>query len=202
MSSYCSPLTEGFCRLATALGIVLAVVGCSGSSLVEPSSGTSSSPASAAKPPQKGTLRRWPEATSYLRVNLDTQPATVELGPARPSGMDAFWSIASTKGAGSGFFYSDRVRGTDETRVAAAGVPRVQDIHDASIFDYSPASVGPVPVGGIVLVHHLPTNRYLALVLDAIEPVDPKTAGAGPYAYADVTWYLAEDGAVDFSAAF
>jgi hypothetical protein len=70
------------------------------------------------------------------------------------------------------------------------------------MFDYSPVSVGPVPVGAIVLVHHLPTGRYLALVLDAIEPVDPRSAGAGPYGYADVTWYLGEDGAVDFSAAF
>lgn len=202
MYSHRSPATDGVCRLATALAIALAIAGCSGGTAVEPPGGQPGAP-SGAKPPQKGALRRWPEATSYLRVNLDAIPVTVELGPARLSGMDAFWSIASTKAAGSAFFYSDVVRGGDETRVAnAAGIARVQDIRDASTFDYSARSVGPVPVSGIVLLQHLPSDRYLALVLDAIESVDARSAGAGPYAYADVTWYLTEAGAVDFSSAF
>lgn len=180
----------------------MAAVGCGDDSPVEPTRSAPSSPTSSAKPPQKGALRRWPEATSYLLVNLDEQPATVALGPARLSGMDAFWSIASTRAAGSAFFYSDLVRGTGETRVAAAaGVRRVHEIRDASTFDYSAGAVGPVAVGGIVVVHHLPSDRYLAIVLDAIESVDAR-AGTGPYAYADVTWYLTESGGADFSSAF
>lgn len=157
----------------------------------------------ATPPPKKGTLRHWPETTAYLLVNLEQAPATVELGPSRPTGLEAFWSIASTQPGGSGFFYSDAIHKADETRVAyAASVRRVQDIRDASTFDYSAVSVGPVPEGGIVLVHHLPSNRYLALVIDRIEPTDARTAGAGPYAYADVTWYLTEEGGgADFSAA-
>ena len=194
-----SRVTRASGRLATVTALAFAVVGCS----VDPISSPPNATASRAKPPLKGTLRRWPEATSYLLVNLDTQPASVELGPARAAGMAAFWSIASTKDAGSAFFYSDLVRGTDETRVAlAATAHRVQDIHDASTLDYAAGSVGPVAVRGIVLVHDRPSDRYLALVLDAIEAVDPRGAGSGPYAFADVTWYLTEQGAADFSNAF
>jgi hypothetical protein len=35
----------------------------------------------------------------------------------------------------------------------------------------------------------------------AIHPTDPRTAGAGPYAYADVTWYLTGLDQVDFATA-
>ena len=78
----------------------------------------------------------------------------------------------------------------------------MKEIRDATRFDYSDTSVGPVPVGGIVLVEHVPTGRYLAIVVDAIEPVTTPTAGAsGPFAFADVTWYLTADGTADFSAA-
>jgi hypothetical protein len=155
---------------------------------------------------QTGQLRRWPEAQSHLSVSVDadTELASAALGPARPSSINAFWSIASTKGAGSGFFYAepprDGVLGAT-SQVALARSARVQDIRDASALDYSEASIGPVPPGGIVVVHNPATRRYLALVVDTIEPVDPRTAGAGPYAYADVTWYLAEAGSADFSSA-
>lgn len=158
----------------------------------------------AASPVQRGQLRAWPETTTYLNVDLlDPNVAAVELGPGRPEGLSAFWSIASTYGAGSAFFYSDLFRQARETRVAhAATVRRVQDIRDAAAFDYSLTSVGPVPAGGVVLVHHLPTARYLAIVVDAIEPVaDPRLAGAGPFAFANVTWYLTAAGSADFSMA-
>jgi hypothetical protein len=184
-------------RLAAA-GLAVTLLGCGGAR--EPPSAQTDG-TSNATPPQQGTIRQWPEATAYLLVDVDRQPATVELGPPRATGLDAFWSIASTEGGGSGFFYSDAVHGADETRVAyAANVRSIRDIRDASRFDYSAASVGPVPVGAVVLVHHLPSDRYLALVLDVVEATDARTAGAGPYAYADVTWYLGAPGVADFSA--
>ena len=170
--------------------------------IAESSESPRAAQASLAEPPQKGSLQAWPEATEYLLVNLDAQPATIELGPPRPAGLDAFWSVASTKGGGSAFFYSSRIHGSDETRVAHADVARVQDIRDASLFDYVAESVGPVAAGGIVLVHHLPSGRYLALVVDAIATADAKAAGKGPYAFADVTWYLSAEGSGgDFSSA-
>ena len=147
-----------------------------------------------------GHVRGWPEATRHLRVELgDHVPA--EIGDARPTGLDVFWSIASTR-PGAGFFYSDAIRGTSETRVAhAASARRVSDIRDASLLDFTRESVGPVTIGGIVVIAHEPSGRYLAIVVDAITPTDPRTAGAGPYAHADVTWYAPPHGVTDFGAA-
>jgi hypothetical protein len=149
-----------------------------------------------------GKVRRWPEATRYLRFETSGDVPVVDIGPPRTSGLDAFWSVASTN-PGSGFFYADSVRGTEETRVAyAEGVTHVSEIRDASALDFVGDSVGPVPVGGIVVIEHAPTSRYLAIVVDAIERTDdPQDAGAGPYAYADVTWYLTEPGQPDFGLA-
>ena len=146
-----------------------------------------------------GKVRRWPEATRYLRFDTSGDVPTVDMGAPRSSGLDAFWSIASTNPAG-GFFYADAIRGTDETRIAhPEGVTHVSEIRDASALDFVRESVGPVPVGGIVVIEHVPSRRYLALVVDAIDRVDdPHAAGAGPYAYADVTWYLTEPGQSDF----
>lgn len=158
--------------------------------------------ARSARPVLSGRVERWPEATRHLNVTLEGDRASVTLGEATASGLTAFWSIASTAGDGSGFFYSDAIQGRSETRVAhAAGIRRVQEITDASAFDYSRSTVGPVEPHGIVLVHHVPTDRYLAIAIDALVPLDPRTAGAGPYAYADVTWYLTEPGSASFSAA-
>jgi hypothetical protein len=108
--------------------------------------------------------------------------------------------VATTVGDGSGFFYAQRVT-NDDTRVAHAAVSRVKDIRDARAFDYSQDSVGPIPRGGIVLVHHPASGRYLALVLDAIRPATLQADPIAPYAYADVTWYLTAPGSADFSAA-
>ena len=148
-----------------------------------------------------GKVLRWPEATGHLRFDVAAGAVTAEVGEARPAGLDAFWSVATTD-PGSGFFYADSIRGTSETRVAyARDVAAVQELRDASVLDFTRESVGPVPVGGIVVVEHEPTRRYLAIVVDAIEPTDPQTAGAGPYALADVTWYLTPVGHADFSRA-
>lgn len=146
-----------------------------------------------------GKVTRWPEAMKHLHVAFDGEGEVhVALGDARPSGLDAFWSVASTR-PGSGFFYADSIRGTAETRVAYAELARrVDDIRDFSRLAFTHESVGPVPVGGIVVVEHGPTGRHLALVLDAIEPTDPRTAGPGPYAYADVSWYLSAEGSTGF----
>lgn len=148
-----------------------------------------------------GIVRHWPEATKHLRFEVGLHGTTAEVGDSRPAGLDAFWSIAGTH-PGSGFFYADSIRGTRETRVAhATGAQRVTDIHDAGTLDFTRESVGPVPVGGIVVVEHQPTRRYLAIVVDGIEATDPRAAGAGPYAYADVTWYLTDPDQADFSSA-
>jgi hypothetical protein len=147
-----------------------------------------------------GHVRGWPEATQHLRVELN-EHVTAEIGDPRPAGLDVFWSIASTH-PGAGFFYSDTIRGTGETRVAhAVSARRVSDIRDASLLEFTRTSVGPIPVGGIVVVAHAPSGRYLAIAVDGITPTDPRTAGAGPYAHADVTWYLTPPGVTDFSAA-
>jgi hypothetical protein len=148
-----------------------------------------------------GKVRRWPEATAHLLVRFDESGPRVELGRSEPSGLDAFWSIASTADGGSGYFYADVFRARGETRVAHATARRVSEIRDAAALDWTTESVGPVPASGIVVMQHTPSRRYLALVLDAIEPTDPRTAGAGPYAYADVTWYLTREGSADFSGA-
>jgi hypothetical protein len=148
-----------------------------------------------------GMLHGWPEATAHLRVEIADDGVTVDVGAARPIGLDAFWSIASTRPA-AGFFYADAVREKTETRIAhALGVTRVSDIRDAAALSFTRGSVGPVPVGGIVLVEHAPSRRYLAIVVEAIRPTDPTTAGAGPYAHADVTWYLSAEGSGDFGGA-
>lgn len=152
-----------------------------------------------------GTLRHWGEASTHLNVEFGADGApTVALGAARGEGLDAFWSVATTDKAtgGAGFFYGDAFRARKEARVArASAIASIAELGDASTLAYSTASAGPVPVGGIVVFEHAPTRRYLALVLESIEPTDPRTAGAGPYAYADVRWYLSAEGSADFSSA-
>ena len=151
-------------------------------------------------PVQTGRLDRWPEATKHLSVAFDASgTATVGLVAGLPEGLGAFWSIATTKGAGSGFFYSAPLSG--DSKVAHASVSRVQDIVDATKLDWSHESVGPIPAGDIVVMHHPTTGRYMALVIDAIDAVDPRTTSVSPWAYANVTWYLAAEGSADFSAA-
>jgi hypothetical protein len=160
-------------------------------------------------PVASGTLSHWPEATAHLRVDADGAGAAhVTLTQARPPGMGAYWSVASTEGGGSGFFYAERPAmdaGAEPDAASlvaqAVSVQRVQEIDDASQFDYSHDVIGPVPASGIVLVQNLASRRYLAIVIDAIDPADPRTAGAGPYAYADIHWYLTSEGSASFAAA-
>src|SRR4051794_19785226 len=89
---------------AIVVGVSVGLLGCGGDA-------SNGDPANvqlrSARPLQKGTVAHWPEAPSYLLVDLDANPATVELGAPRPSGMDAFWSVAGTTAGGSAFFYSD-----------------------------------------------------------------------------------------------
>lgn len=148
-------------------------------------------------------VTRWGEATTHLQLELtDDGTARVSLGLSRREGLETFWSIATTKdGTGTGFFYADVHREKKECRVARARVAHVAELRDARRLDFTTESVGPVSVGEVVVVEHAPTRRYLALVLDAIEPTDPRTAGAGPYAYASLRWYLTSEGSADFSAA-
>lgn len=191
---------------------VLAALGCSSASPDAGEPPVTTSEAAAARPGapatssgstiHTGKVRRWPEATQYLRFETSGGPPTVDMGAPRTSGLDAFWSIASTN-PGAGFFYADSIRGTEETRVAyPEGVAHVSEIRDASTLELVRDGVGPVPVGGIVVIEHAPSRRYLAIVVDAIEKAgDPLEAGAGPYAYADVTWYLTAPGQSDFGLA-
>ncbi len=154
-----------------------------------------------------GTLRRWGEASAHLNVDFGEDGApSVALGLARTEGLVAFWSIATTHktrpDANTGFFYADGLRARKEARVARAeGLASITDLTNASSLAYSTESVGPVPIGGVVVIEHAQSGRYLALVLDAIETTDPHTAGAGPFAYADVRWYLSAEGSADFSTA-
>jgi hypothetical protein len=189
-------LVGGFAGAVVAVFVSMLVPACAADEATTESRGS----AVTGPPVQSGKLHRWPEGTTHLSVDFAAQPAAVELGAAQPSGLGAFWSVASTRGTGSGFFYANVRDG--ETRVAVAtSARRVADIRDASAYDYSRAVVGPVEPGAIVLVHHVPSGKYLALVLDAIEPAGPQHAGAGPYAYADVSWYLTAGDSADFSGA-
>jgi hypothetical protein len=192
------------CRPVLALSIA-ALVLCSCQSGSEGSGSFAGS--SVAAPVQTGKVLHWPEATSHLHVEADPDAgsARVDLDPTPAPGLSAFWSIASTEGSGSAYFYAEHppdAGAADTSRIVyAAGATRVEEIRDASSFDYSHDSVGPVPVGGIVVVQHLESRRYLAIVIDAIAPVDPRTAGAGPYAYADIRWYLTSEGSANLAAA-
>lgn len=178
-----------------AVAVASALAGCSSSS--EPVVASPSARAAIAS----GTVRDWPEAMAHLRFEVGYGSVIAEIGEPRPSGLSAFWSIATTA-PGAGFFYADSIRGTSETRVAyAADAQDVHDIRDATALSFTRDSVGPVPVGGIVVIEHAPDRRYLAIVLDAIKPTDPRTAGAGPYAHADVTWYLTEPDQASFANA-
>lgn len=146
-----------------------------------------------------GRITGWPEATRHLLVTFDADGASAELGAPRETGLDAYWSIASTVEPKGGFFYADVFRAQGETRVAHAKARSPDEIDDLSALDWSTDVVGPVPVGGVVVVEHRPSRRYLALVLERIEATDPRTAGAGPYALADVTWHITAEGAKRFS---
>lgn len=86
---------------------------------------------STALPVQTGKVERWPEASEHLSVDFDREPANAVLGAARPSGLDAFWSVASTTGAGTGFFYADSFRDSSETRVAH--LPSVHRVTDTTL---------------------------------------------------------------------
>jgi hypothetical protein len=175
------------------LGAALSLLACSSVSNGQPSNVP-------AAPVQSGQLAHWPEATTHLRVLFDRDGgrASVDIddrGSPLAADLGAYWSIASTRGGGSGFFYGSKI-------ARATSVSRIQDISDASAFDYSQPAVGPVPPGGIILVKDDAENRYLAIVLDAIHPVDdPSAAGAGPFAYADIRWYLTSHGSASFAAA-
>src|SRR5690606_40186009 len=67
--------------------------------------------------------------SEHLRIDLTAAPITADVGAPRREGLDAFWSIASTAPVAAGYFYSDAVRGTSETRVAeASDVASVREI--------------------------------------------------------------------------
>lgn len=186
------------CRAACAAAVLLSS-SCGAGAEGEP---TKDEPvtASTGAPVDKGHLQRWPETTMHLSVAISSGVASATLVPKRPAGISAFWSIASTKGSGTAFFYA-LPSADGGTRVAHAAARRIQDVSDASTLDYSQRAVGPIAPGDVVVVHHPASGRYLALVLDAIEPADLRTVKAAPYAYADVTWYLAAAGRADFSTA-
>jgi hypothetical protein len=153
---------------------------------------------STGKPLRVGRVERWPEAKAYLVLHVDGDAVSADLGPVPGAGITAFWSIATTAGKGSAFFYAP----SPDMRVAvASGITRVKDITDAAALDDALPTVGPVDAGGVVVFHHVPSGRRLAITLDSIIPLDPRNAGAGPDALADVTWYLTEPGSADFSAA-
>jgi hypothetical protein len=182
-------------KFALASALFVSIAGCGGTDEDAP-------PVAPGPAVTTGVLRHWAEAKDHMLVDVNDSGAEVRMGRARPTGLDAMWSIGSTtKTGGTAFFYADIFRQQKETRVARANVGRVAEIRDARALQFDDDSVGPVPVGAIVVIEHAPSQRYLAIVLDAIEPTDPRTAGAGPYAYADVRWYLTSSGSADFSSA-
>lgn len=108
-----------------------------------------------------------------------------------------FWSIASTGSASepSVHFYGDN----DATLVALADdVDEVQEITDATSLLFDNRVVSDVRVGEIVVFHHLTTDRYLALRLDAIYQSDSAEPSDDCFAI-NASWTFAPKGSADFS---
>lgn len=151
--------------------------------------------------PLHGALSGWAEASEHLRIDIDGSGdgAVASLGPPAPSGLDAYWSIASMATgegphvAATAFFYGDWVRGTHETRVAWVDDPA--KLADVRTLAFSEQSAGPVPEGSMVVIEHRPSGRWLALALDRIVPTERQ---APPLAVASVRWWLGAPDQHDF----
>jgi hypothetical protein len=78
--------------------------------------------------------------------------------------LSLWWSIAElgTDGRGGAlWFYA----GNGATEVAHVAASSPAAIGDASALSYASWSIGPVEVGEIAVYHHLPTDRYLAVLV-------------------------------------
>jgi hypothetical protein len=146
-----------------------------------------------------GALSGWPEASAHLHVTGTGAATSLAWSDARAaSGLDAFWSVASTA-PGRGFFYGDSFfTNPGTTRVASVEPGRhIADVRDAESLTYD-AAVGPVDVGRVVVLHDTASGQYLALEILRIYPAkSPDTSSGGPFAFADVVWALS--GTPDFS---
>lgn len=186
-------------RLARAIGGAGLVACAMGVACSAPSEAPPSSELAGAELPLHGAVSGWAEASEHLRIALSDGAAVASVGPAAPSGLDAYWSIASVGSpdgppvTATAFFYGDWVRGTHETRVAWTEDP--MKLADVRALAFSEQSAGPVPEGSVVLIEHRPSGRYLALSIDHITPTG---RAAPPLAEASVRWWLGAPHQHDF----
>ena len=131
--------------------------------------------------PFTGSISGWPESGAIF---LFDQQVSVF------SGIEAWWSI-NTLNPDRGWFYGYNA----STFVAhVTGITAVDEITDASTYNYTDWSVGPVDEGDIVLFHSTTTGYYAAFRVDDIY------GDAALNTFANITWYFQSDGTADFSS--
>jgi hypothetical protein len=110
--------------------------------------------------------------------------------PMRQNDLALWWSIASLEVDAEGgelYFYA---LSSDTVLAEAHGET------DASRLMYVDDAVGPIPVGEVVVWHHLPSNRYLALRVEALYGTD--STRHAQCAATDASWIFAEPGTSKF----
>ena len=123
-----------------------------------------------------GTILDWPE--SGFIFNFDDFVGIT-------SDIQAWWSINAIP---RGWFYGYN----PTTEVAhVTGITDICEINDATQYVYDPWVVGPVDVGDYTVFRNTVTGFYAAFRVDAIY-------ASQPFASADVSWYLQENGGADF----
>gem|GEM_PF-5810961 len=128
-------------------------------------------------------------ATGTITRCTESSCAIIPNGNAN---LQISWSI-SDPNQGTGYFYGS---GDGVIKVAVANVGSVSQIKDASAYQYSERSVGPVGINGIVLIHNTQNGHYGALKIRNIYDDDPSQA---PFGYLDATLYDQTNLTGDFS---
>ncbi len=134
-----------------------------------------------------GNIVDWPESGPNITIGDGINDVTL------------FWSIATLD---FGFFYGSGFTGDSDVAIAT-GVTDISQITDASIFDFTADSVGPVgdadvdPMGiGTFLVwNNINTGYYGVLRVDDIY----STTGSFFDTFLNGTWWFQTDGSGDFS---
>lgn len=112
------------------------------------------------------------------------------------TGIRTYWSIGSLD-PDFGYLYSNDAA---TTLALVTGVDAVNEIGDASIYDYRPWNTGIVREGDFVLFHNNTTGYYAALHVKDIWGSLGEMGGAYS-TYLDGTWYLQDDRTANFAGA-
>jgi hypothetical protein len=145
-----------------------------------------------------GFVEGWLESTPVVAFEGELP----HFDPMEKEGILCLWWSINTVGPNAEskvYFYGTN----DATSVAVAeDVEHLQEITDASSLVYDDWSTHSITIGTIVVFHHEPTDRYLALRLDDVysgEAGDPE-AREGMCAAINASWAFAPVGSADFSS--